>query len=79
MADMSSLEHTVLDRLRDLTPEQQREVLDFVEFLHQRHRWKPPYRGVKGLWADLDVQISADEIDEARQEMWGSFPREDIV
>ncbi|MFP4439678.1 MAG: hypothetical protein ACLFVO_20740 [Chloroflexaceae bacterium] len=79
MADTRSLEQTVLDRLRDLAPEEQRAVFDFVEFLHQRRRGTPPYRGVKGLWADLDVQISAEEIDQARREMWGTFPREDIA
>jgi hypothetical protein len=35
-----------------------------------------PLRSLYGLWADLD--ISADEIDEARREMWSNFPREDI-
>ncbi|MFP4439674.1 MAG: hypothetical protein ACLFVO_20720 [Chloroflexaceae bacterium] len=54
MADTRSLEQTVLDRLRDLAPEEQRAVFDFVEFLHQRRRGTPPDRGVKGLWADLD-------------------------
>ncbi len=78
MADIHGLEQTVLDKLRHLPPEEQREVLDFVEFLHERRR-QTPFRGVKGLWADLDVQIGADEIDEARREMWGRFLREDIV
>jgi hypothetical protein len=31
-----------------------------------------------GLWADLDVDINSEDIDEARREMWGNFPREDI-
>jgi hypothetical protein len=33
-------------------------------------------RSLYGLWSD--VSISAEEIDEARREMWGNFPREDI-
>jgi hypothetical protein len=36
-------------------------------------------KSVKGLWADLGISISAKAIDEARHEMWGNFPREDIV
>jgi len=35
-------------------------------------------RSLYGLWADA-VNISAADIDEARREMWGNFPREDIV
>ncbi|MDQ3705686.1 MAG: hypothetical protein M3437_10775 [Chloroflexota bacterium] len=31
---------------------------------------------LRGLWKGVD--ISEEEIAEARREMWGSFPREDI-
>jgi hypothetical protein len=37
-----------------------------------------PLRSLYGLWSDLDVNVSAEDIDEARREMWGNFPREDI-
>lgn len=39
---------------------------------------KKPFKSIKGLWADLGVSLSAEEIDEARREMWKNFPREDI-
>jgi hypothetical protein len=32
-----------------------------------------PRRSLYGLWSDVDV--SADDIDEARREMWSNFPR----
>jgi hypothetical protein len=35
-----------------------------------------PRKSLRGLWRGLD--ITAEEIAEARQEMWGNFPREDI-
>lgn len=37
---------------------------------------KRPRRSLHGIWAGVDV--SAEDIDEARREMWGNFPREDI-
>ncbi|MCI0394025.1 MAG: hypothetical protein L0332_23185 [Chloroflexi bacterium] len=37
---------------------------------------KRPKRSLYGLWSD--VNISAEDINEARQEMWGKFPREDV-
>jgi hypothetical protein len=40
---------------------------------------KQPLRSLYGLWADLNVDISAEDIDQARKEMWGNFPREDIA
>lgn len=35
-----------------------------------------PRKSLRGLWRGLDV--TPDEIAEARREMWGNFPREDI-
>ena len=35
-----------------------------------------PRKSLRGLWRGLD--ITEEEIAEARQEMWGNFPREDI-
>ena len=73
-----SVAQLVLEKLRTLPVEKQQEVLDFVEFLQQKVMAKRPCRSVKGLWADLGVQITKEDIAEARREMWGNFPREDI-
>jgi hypothetical protein len=35
-------------------------------------------RGFIGLCADLGPAPSADEIDEARRDLWAGFPRDDI-
>ena len=72
------IEQTVLEKFRALPPEKQQEVLDFVEFLEQRNGAKLPRRSAMGLLADLGIHISKEDIDEARREMWGNFPREDI-
>jgi hypothetical protein len=37
-----------------------------------------PRRSLLGIAADLGPAPSAEEIDQARREMWGNFPREDI-
>jgi hypothetical protein len=39
---------------------------------------KKPHKSLYGLWADLNVDISEEDIDEIRREMWRNFPREDI-
>ncbi len=69
---------TIAERARDLTPERQREVLDFLEFLRTRDNTKQPRRSAAGLLADLNVDISGEDIDEARREMWSDFPRRDV-
>ena len=71
-----SIEEAVVEKLRSLPPERQREVLDFVESLEQRANGTRPRRSIKGLWADLGVTITEQDIAEARREMWGNFPRE---
>ena len=73
-----SIEQVVVEKLRGLPIEKQKEVLDFVDFLHQKRIVKGPRRSVKGLWADLGVDITEDDVAEARREMWSNFPREDI-
>jgi len=37
-----------------------------------------PLRSLYGLWKDLNVDLSAEDIDAARRDMWGAFPREDV-
>jgi hypothetical protein len=32
----------------------------------------------RGLWANLNIYLSTEEIDEARREMWKSFSRNDF-
>ena len=73
------IEQTVLTKLRALPLDKQQEVLDFVEFLEQKNGVKPPRRSAKGLLADLGIHISKEDIDEARREMWGNFPRADAT
>jgi hypothetical protein len=70
------IEELVIEKLRGLAPDQKKEVLDFVEFLREKRVPKQPLRGFQGIWADLGVEITAQDIAEARREMWGDFPRE---
>ena len=71
-----TIEEQVLERLRELPAEKQKEVLDFLNSLMERNGAKKPLRSLRGLWADLNVNITEEDIAEARHEMWGSFPRE---
>jgi hypothetical protein len=74
-----SLEESFLEKLRQLPPDKQREVLDFVEFLQKKIAAQgTPRRSVKGLWADLGSNVTEADIAEARADMWRNFPREDI-
>ena len=66
-----SIEKSLLEKLVKLPLEKQKEVLDFVESLQKETSPQQPRRSLKGLWADLGVQISPEDLAEARREMWG--------
>lgn len=77
-----TIEQAVLENLQDLPTEKQQQVLDFVKFLKQQVTIKSESsiqgnrKSYKGMWADLGIQITDEDIAEVRQEMWGNFPRE---
>ena len=73
----STIEQQVLERLRNLPPERQKEVLEFVDSLKEKTgSQQKPRRSLLGLWADLNVHVTEKDIAEARREMWGNFPRD---
>jgi hypothetical protein len=71
-----TIEEKVLEKLRELPPEKQKEVLDFVDFLKEKNGAKKPLRSLLGLWSDLHFHVTEEDIAEARREMWGNFPRD---
>ena len=73
-----SIEQAVVEKLRSLPPDKQQEVLDFAEFLERKTRQPEQRRSLEGLFAHLGVHITEEDIAEARREMWGNFPREEI-
>jgi hypothetical protein len=71
-----TIEEQVLEKLRDLPPEKQKEVLDFVDFLNEKNGSPKTRPSLHGLWKDLNIDISEKDVAEARREMSGNFPRE---
>ncbi|MGI8743076.1 MAG: DUF2281 domain-containing protein [Bryobacteraceae bacterium] len=74
MAAVHSIEEVVVAKLRELSADKQQEVLDFANFLATKP--KRPLKSSYGLWKDLGISISEQDIAEARKEMFGGFPNE---
>jgi len=53
-----SIEKSVLEKLLKLPADKQKDVLDFVESLEKKAGEKVRRHSLKGLWADLGVEIS---------------------
>ena len=74
---MQISEQQLLQKFRRLPLNKQEEIFHLIEETEE-HEPKQPRRNPIGLCADLGISISAEEIDEARREMWGNFPRDDF-
>lgn len=64
-----NIEQNVLEKLRQLPIDKQQELLYFSEFLYQKNTSKKKLKTIKGLCADLKIDITEEDINEARQEM----------
>lgn len=71
-----TIEQLVIEQLRDLPPEKQKVVLEFVASLKKADGPKTPRKSLRGLWANDNIHITEEDIVEARREMWGNFPRD---
>lgn len=73
-----TIEQSILNAVRALPPEKQAAVLKVAESLRQETAKRGPRKSGRGLCEHLGVSLSAEDIDEARKELWGDFPRVDI-
>jgi hypothetical protein len=52
----------------------EQEILEAVRALPaDKQQPRKPRGNGRGLWADLNIDLSAEVIDEARREMWNTF------
>ena len=74
---MSSIE--LLRKLEALPPEKRQEVFDFVDFLLARSGTaESASPSFYGLWADLGIDLSPDDLDAVCSELRSGFAREDL-
>jgi len=73
-----SVEQAIIEAVRALPADKQQEILSHATRLREEAAGKKPFKNIKGLWADLGISLSAEEIEGNQREMWKNFPREDI-
>jgi hypothetical protein len=79
MSDLAVELEEVVGMARSLSPLDKVRLVEEVMSLLEEDLTdlKPgPKRSLYGIWPDAN--ISEEDIAEARREMWGNFPREDI-
>jgi len=77
-------------RIRKLPPAKRKKLDEMIRSLEESPQEAPPatpgeqatpsvaLRPVRGLLQDLGSVPSDEAIDEARRQLWGGFPREDL-
>ena len=65
-----AIEETIIARLRELPEAQQQTVLHFVEFLIARNLNDTAPHSLMGAWANMGIDITEEDIAEARRDMW---------
>ena len=68
-----------LDLVKQLSPVDKARLIERIvlDIKRELNAARPtPRKFLRGLWRGLD--ITEEDITEARREMWGNFPREDI-
>jgi hypothetical protein len=71
-------EPRLLDRIRQLPPDKREEVFAFIESVEEQVNQEKQRRCLEGALSHLNLHVNAEDIDQARREMWGEFPRSDI-
>jgi hypothetical protein len=88
-----TIEESILERVRALPPAKREDVLKYISSLDVSGRndasgensgvaqaiARKPFRSPKGILADLNFTLTEEDIAEARREMWGGFPRDDVA
>ena len=73
---------SIVEQVRQLSPlDRVRLVEQVMEILEEDLREQPPQkrrRSLLGVLSEYGPAPSEEDIAEARREMWGNFPREDI-
>ncbi len=76
MTEILEVKQAVVDILEDLPPEEQKVLLQFAESLQAKNLVKKPLKNLKGIWSNLNLNFTEEELAKERQEIWNNFPRD---
>ena len=79
MKQIANIQQSVVEILEVLPPDKQQELLHFAESLQAQNIAKKPRKSLKGIWSDLEINLTEEDLTEARREMWGNFPKSEVL
>lgn len=66
----------VIEKIKALPKDRQQKVLDYVEELEAHEMHRKPLRSLYGIWADMDVNLTEEDLRQARNEMWRGYTKD---
>ncbi len=69
-------EEVLLQKIKVLPPDLKQKAIEFVESLQSEAQKKTPRVSLKGIWADMNVNVTEEDIREARNEMWRGYTKD---
>jgi hypothetical protein len=79
MKQIVNIQRSVIEILEILPPDKQQELLHFAESLQAQNIAKKPRKSLKGIWSDLEINLTEEDLAKAKREMWGDFPKLEVV
>jgi hypothetical protein len=73
---MGFIEDQILEEVGRIPAEHRPEVLKAVRELRKKYNPEFKFKSMMGMFADQGVDITAEEIDEMRRELWNICPPE---
>jgi len=71
-----TIEEKVVEKLRELPLDKQKRVLEFLDSLDTMDNRAASGRGIEGFLAHHNVDITDEDIADARRQMWGKFDKD---
>lgn len=69
-------EEVLLQKIKVLPPNLKQKAIEFVDSLQNEAAAKPKRKSLKGALAHLNIQISDQDIRQARNEMWRGYTKD---
>jgi len=69
-------EEALFQKIKTLPPDLQQKAIEYVDSLQIEAQKKTPRVSLKGIWADMNVNITEEDIREARNEMWRGYTKD---
>jgi hypothetical protein len=69
-------EEVLFQKIKTLPPDLQQKAIEFVDSLQIEAQKKTPLVSLKGIWADMNVNTTEEDIHEARNEMWRGYTKD---